>query len=192
MDELAEALRSLTESKQRLKGAEDRVPRRPGLYAVHGDAGTWDVLGLGEPPDDRPLYVGKAEESLLGRDIGSHFGDGKTGQSTVRRSMAALLKGTLDLHGIPRNTAKPAYFSNYGLSPREDRSLTQWMREHLQLATWAPAGVVNLHPVEVAVIQAWEPPLNLTDVTTKWTGQVKDARKVMADEARRWQRATSS
>src|SRR5262245_30644986 len=92
-----EALRSLIDSNQPMRGAEQGVPRRPGLYAIYTSAEGWDALGLGQPPDDRPLYVGKAEDSLLSRDIGSHFGDGRTGQSTVRRSMAACLKDTLDL-----------------------------------------------------------------------------------------------
>lgn len=181
-----DALVSLADPKLPLKGAEDRVPSRPGLYAIHGGPGSWEALGLGEPPDERPLYVGKAEESLLVRDIGTHFGNGRTGQSTIRRSMAALLRGTLDLAGMPRNPQKPGYFSNYGLSPKDDRRLTDWMRENLLLATWAPTNAVELRPVEVQVIQTWQPPLNLTDVVTQWTAQVKSARKVMADEARAW------
>jgi hypothetical protein len=64
------------------------VPGRPGLYAIYGGATTWNELGLGEPPDGRPLYIGKAEDSLVTRDLKTHFGDGRTGQSTVRRSFA--------------------------------------------------------------------------------------------------------
>jgi hypothetical protein len=44
-----------------LAGAEARVPNRPGVYAIYGDATTWTELGLGEPSDPRPLYIGKAE-----------------------------------------------------------------------------------------------------------------------------------
>lgn len=28
----------------------------------------------GDPPDDRPLYVGKAEQSLVTRDLNAEFG----------------------------------------------------------------------------------------------------------------------
>ena len=83
--------RSALERPGPLAGAEDRVPGRPGLYAIYGDATTWEELGLGQPSDDRALYVGKAEDSLVSRDLKTHFGDGRTGQSTVRRSFAALL-----------------------------------------------------------------------------------------------------
>jgi len=41
----------------------------PGLYALYADAVVWRQLGLGDPPDERPLYVGKAEDSLVTRDL---------------------------------------------------------------------------------------------------------------------------
>jgi len=56
--------------------AELYVPPRPGLYAIHGAAGVWRDLGLGDPPGDRPLYVGKAEDNLVSRDLKTHFGNG--------------------------------------------------------------------------------------------------------------------
>lgn len=176
----------LSAEKGPLAGAETRVPAKPGLYAIHGAAGAWRELGLGDPPDDRPLYVGKAEESLLARDINTHFGDGHTGSSTVRRSFAALLRSRLKLAGRPRNPAKPERFANYGLSPEDDAKLTAWMRKRLNLATWTPGKPMVLEPVEIELIQQWKPPLNLKNVATAWTGQVKDARRSMADEARAW------
>ncbi len=171
-----------------LAGAESTVPDRPGLYAIYGEATTWNELGLGDPPDGRPLYVGKAEDSLVTRDLMTHFGDGRTGQSTVRRSFAALLHETLGLRGIPRNTAKPGYFSNYGLSAAHDAALTRWMREHLRLAVW-PKPVeceFTLGQVEGALLLELQPPLNLQGVVTSWMAQVKAARAVMAKEARAW------
>jgi GIY-YIG catalytic domain-containing protein len=80
------------------------VPGAAGLYAVYGDREVWRELGLGQPPDGRPLYVGKAEDSLIARDLRTHFGSGRTGSSTLRRSFAALLAQRLDLHAQPRNT----------------------------------------------------------------------------------------
>jgi len=41
-------------------------------------------------------------------------------------------------------------------------------------------------PVETAVMRHWEPPLNLTGVSTAWTNQVKTARSVMAEQAKAW------
>jgi hypothetical protein len=157
------------------------VPTRPGLYPIYGDAKTWMELGLGEPSDRRPLYIGKAEDNLATRDLKTHFGDRRTGQSTERRSFAALLHDTLGFR-IPRNPAKLAHFSNYGLSPEHDAALTAWTRERPHLAVWEkPLGCRHpLTSIEVALILEWLPPLSLDCVITPWTSQVKAARAVMA------------
>lgn len=96
-----DAMRALAK-KARLHDAEPRVPARPGLYAIYGGAETWSELGLGDPPDERPLYVGKAEDSLVTRHVSTHFGNDRTGSSTVRRSFAALLGKPLRLSALPR------------------------------------------------------------------------------------------
>lgn len=183
-DEAREALAS----PSALAGAERTAPARPGLYGIYSDATTWNELCLGDPPDGRPLYIGKAEDSLLTRDLKTHFGDGRTGQSTVRRSFAALLHDALGLRGIPRNTAEPGYFSNYGLSAAHDAALTRWMREHLQLSVWPMPHdcEFTLGQVETALFVELLPPLNLKGLVTSWTAQVKAARAVMAEEARAW------
>jgi hypothetical protein len=171
-----------------LASAEGSVPGRPGLYAIYSDANTWNELALGDPPDARPLYIGKTEDSLIIRDLKTHFGDGGTGQSTVRRSFAALLHDTLGLRGIPRNPDKPAYFSKYGLSASDDAILTSWMREHLRLAVWPKPSNCEfiLRQVETALLVELAPPLNIQDVVTPWRAQLKAARAVMAEEARQW------
>jgi hypothetical protein len=166
------------------------LPGVPGLYAICGSADVWAELGLGTPTDPRPLYVGKSEDSLLSRDIATHFGDGRTGSSTLRRSFAALLAERLDLHGMPRNPNKPGYFSNYGLSPKDDRNLTAWMRSRLEIAVWSKTAGVVLADVEGQVIEHWEPPLNLTLITTGWTEAIKAAHAAMASEARNWRPPT--
>ncbi|MGH2864053.1 MAG: GIY-YIG nuclease family protein, partial [Solirubrobacteraceae bacterium] len=93
-------MRALAEAPEPIEVARRSVPSTPGLYAIHGNSAAWAELGLGVAPDSRPLYVGKAEDSLITRDVKTHFGDGRTGSSTVRRSIAALLASTLDLRAI--------------------------------------------------------------------------------------------
>lgn len=165
------------------------VPGAPGLYAVHGDASTWHTLGLGEPPDKRPLYVGKAERSLADRDIATHFANGRTGQSTLRRSLGGLLVDYLGLRAQPRNTAVPGYFTNYALEPAGDQRLTEWMLAHLRLATWPSTQGATLDAVETDVLQRLLPPLNLDKVITPWRSQVLAARAVLAEQARNWKPA---
>lgn len=168
--------------------AEREAPGRPGLYAIHAGGSAWQELGLGTPPDRRPLYAGKSESSLAERDIKTHFGQGRTGQSTLRRSFAALLVDRLELGAQPRNPAKPERFANYGLSAADDAALTRWMKENVRLSFWAkqPDTKASLADVESAVIQRWQPPLNLSEITTLWTEHVKEARARMAKQAREW------
>ena len=189
VDELAEqALRALDGAAHALDTAADRIPHSPGLYAIHGSAAKWRELGLGKPPDTRPLYIGKAEDSLATRDVTTHFGDGRTGSSTVRRSIASLLHDSLDLRGIPRNPDNPGYFANYGLSDVHDGRLTAWMRRHLRLAIWPKPPGTALLTVERALLVRRRPPLNLKDIETPWSEQLSSARRQMADEARVWAR----
>jgi len=177
-----------------IKAAVDgAVPDQPGLYAVYGAAHVWRLLGLGKPPDERPLYVGKAEDSLVSRDLKTHFASGTTGRSSLRRSLAALLaaSGELALVAMPRRAhdPEPAKWTHYALEAPGDRQLTDWMGACLRIAVWlAPAETV-LRPVENAAISHWLPPLNLTGVPTPWTAQVKAARVEMAERAKAWARS---
>jgi hypothetical protein len=166
-----------------LPAARAAVPARPGLYAIHGDEAAWEQLGLGRPPDHRPLYVGKAERSLAGRDLRQHFSTGSTGSSTLRRSLAALLRARLGLAAVPRNRSRPERFAHYALSGAGEARLTAWMEKHLTLAVWVPDGPVELGAVESELLDAWRPPLNLAGVTTPWTRKVKEARQAMAAQA---------
>jgi hypothetical protein len=165
--------------------AQLTVPSRAGLYAVYGSRGVWRELHLGRRPDGRPLYVGKAEESLASRDLSCHFADGQTGSSTLRRSCAALLRSSLKLRGIPRNVAKPDYFENYGLSPSHDARLTAWMRSRLWIAVWVAPDRTNLKSLEDDLKVLWCSPLNL-DNGSPWQEFIRAERRVMADQARAW------
>lgn len=182
----ADALGALCVPGLTIPEAEVSVEGRPGLYAISGAATAWVTLGLGDPPDDRPLYVGKSEDSLVTRDVKTHFATGRTGSSTVRRSLAGLLAGALELHAQPRNPAKPGHYANFGLEPASDARLTAWMIEHLRLAVWpSPAGA-HLGDVETKVLAMLVPPLNLDKVRTPWRAHVSGGRKVLAAEARAW------
>ncbi len=185
-DLVSEAVRALVRTGLNVEDAAAAVPAAPGLYGFHGDGSVWRQLGLGSPPDDRPLYVGKSESSLAARDVRTHFAAGRTGSSTLRRTLAALLVDQLDLVACPRNPAKPGHFSNFGLEPEGDARLSRWMAEHLRLAVWpSPTGIV-LNDVETAVLQCLMPPLNLSKVATPWKPMISSARKEMAAGAASW------
>jgi len=132
------------------------------------------------------LYVGKAERSLVGRDVRTHFVTGKTGWSTVRRTLAGLLATHLELHAQPRTPSAPGYFDRFGLDAAGDARLTAWMVEHLRLAVWPSPPGADLGVVETAVLIALVPPLNLSKVRSPWRGQVTAGRNTLASEARTW------
>jgi hypothetical protein len=163
------------------------------LYAFYASASSWRQLGLGKPPDPRPLYVGKAESTLASRDVQGHFGlrergaQSPTGSSTLRRSLAALLATEHGYRGVPRNPAKPGYFSNYGPAQPDDDDLSAWMKRRLRLTLWPHDASSDLDTVETYVLGQLQPPLNLDKVVTPWRDQVKAARRLPAAEARAWQ-----
>lgn len=181
------AAAALATRGQPLAGAEWSVPALPGLYAIHAESDVWEELGLAPSSGNRPLYVGKAETSLVARDVRTHFGDGRTGQSTVRRSFAALLCDRLELTAIPRNPARPERFANYGLGPQDDCKLTRWMRERLRLALWEQSGGLSLVDLERVLLARWSPPLNLRGVPAR-SQRLLAARARMAADARDWAR----
>lgn len=179
------ACAALAAHQYRLDEAKERVPGAPGLYGVFGGPETWRRLGLGVPPDGRPLYVGKAERSLASRDLNTHFQNGRTGQSTVRRTFAALLRDELALRAVRRGrlstAAKPSHFA---LDDDADAKLTSWMVQHLTLAVWEkPAHCAKLAVVESGVIRRWVPPLNIQgNAGSPWIEQVRKARQLMAND----------
>lgn len=164
------------------------VPDQPGLYAFYGDEEAWVDLALEPVFDEQPLYVGKAERSLNGRDVRTHFASGKTGSSTARRSLAALLVYELGLVAVPRNLDKPDGSANFALDPASDARLSGWMESHLRLTTWTKAQGVVLGDIETAVVRRLLPPLNL-DKVGEPRERLRRARRHLADTARAWKAA---
>ena len=183
---VAEALAALDAPRARPISASSAVPAKPGLYAVHADDAAWTEAGLAEPPDERPLYVGKAERSLASRDVETHFASGRTGSSTLRRSLAALLRERLVLEALPRKRSDPTPpdITNFTLERAGDDRLSAWMRGRLRLATWpAPSGA-DLRRIEELVLAQLLPPLNLRGIETPWREAILAARAALAAEAR--------
>lgn len=183
---VAAALGSLAGVRHGYDVAVRVVPDEPGLYALYGDEPGWLSLGLAPAFEGQPLYVGKAERTLHGRDVRTHFAAGKTGSSTVRRSLAGLLAEELALVPIPRNIAKPDGSANFALDPTSEARLSDWMQQRLSLATWAKFEGESLDAIETAVVRQLRPPLNLTKVAEP-RERLRAARKRLADIARAWQ-----
>ena len=113
------------------------------------------------------LYIGKTESSQEDRDVGEHLTDGKTGSSTVRRSLGALLREQLNLKPQPRSaTEKSAKrFTNYKFDAAGEGALTVWMKKHLSLSfcELADLKIPELRALEKRLIGLAKPPLNIQD-----------------------------
>jgi hypothetical protein len=182
---MASVLRDLAPPGIRIADAVGRVPAVSGLYAIYGDADAAHQLRLNSALPETLVYVGKAENDLVARDLRTHFASGRTGSSTVRRSFAALLREPLLLRAMPRNPAKPGYFHCYGLEESSDARLTEWMQIHLTLSVWPKPPGTSLREIERSVLEQLDPPLNIATVPTPRTA-LQAARARMADEARAW------
>lgn len=153
-------------------------------------------LGLEEvdgetPLHDRILYLGKAEDSVRRRLARTHFETGKTGWSTLRRTLAALL----DLASCtrPSRIAAPTpeqlrtMTSNYGLTPDDEARLTAWMIENLDVRA-AATGSEPLPQLERVVGAVLRPPLDQERTPlwspNPWRTQVAEARARLRTRAR--------
>jgi hypothetical protein len=184
------AIDSLSRNKLRISDAPNRVPPKPGLYAIYGDGSVWTTLGVTSTVEGGPLYVGKSEDNLLAREVFTHFNASATrkpatGSSTVRRSFAALLRTELHLQSQSRNPLKPASFASYGLVGDGDLDLTVWMAQNLELAIWEKPDVLvlALRDIETQIIHHWDPPINIDKAPTS-RHHLKALRALLAREAR--------
>lgn len=166
--------------------AQEEAPARPGLYALYASTKAAGDLGLDEAESSRPVYIGKSESNLRSRDIGQHFRNGRTGSSTVRRSLAGLLVDQLELEALPRNPQNPEGFANFGLAPECDERLTEWMRRELTIAFWPSDGRVILARLESRIILSLRPVLNLAGSTSSSSVRLSAGRARLAAAAKLW------
>jgi hypothetical protein len=181
----------LTAPRLSARAAPTDLPAKAGVYAIFAELDTREALRLPATEAELPIYVGKAEKSLLARDGQTHFTLGRTSSSTLRRSIAALLHDSLELRGQPRNLRKPGYFDKFGLASHDEEALQEWIGRHLTIAVWLkPPDAIDenggfLRQIECALLKLWTPPLNDSDNPMRWR-ELRRMRRVMADEARGW------
>ncbi|HEY5196240.1 MAG TPA: hypothetical protein VIJ51_04385 [Solirubrobacteraceae bacterium] len=172
-----EILERLTEDSASL----DRrcVVAAPGVYAWFLADGV--TLGQVSNSAGGPVYVA-VTGNLAEREFETHFAAGKTGFSTLRRSVGAILKAQLGLRCRPRGTgASKSNYTNFRFDDGGERRLSAWMRENLRVGTRALE-----HPQtrEAELISLACPALNLTGWANPEAATVRELRKACANEAR--------
>lgn len=156
----------------------------PGLYSWWVDeAGAEQVShGLGHSVAPGLLYAGQAGATstraaatsgatLRSRIRTNHLGRSHNG-STWRKSLAAILRAA---HG----------WDFAGDSRTAETLLTEWMRAHLSLAVVPVPSGTDLHPLEHAVLQLLDPPLNLQHMApSAMRLELKRLRRVLNENCR--------
>lgn len=112
-----------------------------------------------QPDVSDVLYLG-VSTNLARRSIGTHFATGRSGSSTLRRTLGALLIDHLGLTPRPRGASfSRSNFVHYRFDDAGEQRLTQWMHEHLDTAVYP---VPDPELIEPGLVAAARPPLNLT------------------------------
>lgn len=159
---------------------ELEAPPAPGVYAYFLTRGS--SLPAVSNPGGAVLYIG-VSGNLADREFDTHFAEGKTGFSTLRRSIGAILKEQLELTARPRGIgASKTNFTNYRFDDSGERRLSAWLREHLRVAVEAVPDPADL---ERQLIEFACPPLNLKGWPNPQAATIRALRKACADEARR-------
>jgi len=147
-------------------------PTVSGIYAFFL-TGNSDLSDFGK--GGQIVYIGIAKDSLHDRDFKEHFKTGKTGSSTFRRSIGAILRTKLKLTAIPRGGENDRLrFNNYKII--EEEILTNWMKLNLEIGYWVPNKILTyeqLRETERQITIALKPALDL-DPRTRQSNPLAD------------------
>lgn len=156
-----EVVNSIVKSIKSLSKIEN-LPEKQGIYAYFLDSKE-ELREFGNFGD--AIYVGLAEKSLHGRDTMSHLASGKTGWSSLRRSLGAILKEKLNLIAIKRDkNGSKLRPDKYKLTDDGESRLTEWMIANLKFGYWEnnrPLSKEKLRNLEEKVILKLKPKLDL-------------------------------
>ena len=171
-------LQRLAENATQLENLE--APAAAGVYAYFLVDGV-ELPGVSNPGGG-PVYVG-VSSNLAEREFDTHFAAGKTGFSTLRRSIGAILKDQLSLRARPRGTGiSKSNFTNYRFDDSGEHHLSAWMHEQLLVAV---EPIAEPEGLERDLIALACPPLNLIGWRNPEAATIKAMRKACADEAHR-------
>lgn len=135
----------------------------PGIYAFFFIGKNFPLEGF-KVPDNRIIYIGKTESSQQSRDANTHFKTGRTGSSTVRKSIGALLSQTEEITPVIRSTSDfiKGRTSQYKYDEVSEEKITDWMFENLAVAFYEyPQGKDAISILETSLIQYLKPVLNI-------------------------------
>lgn len=136
----------------------------PGIYALFFIGNDFPLLGS-SVSKHQIIYIGKTESSQEERDAKTHFTSGKTGSSTVRKSIGALLCSQDNLTPIPRNDSdyEAGRFSQFKFDEQSEIIITDWMKNNFALSFYEyPKTKQEIEDLETKLIDELVPILNIS------------------------------
>ena len=136
----------------------------PGIYAFFYIGNDFPLLG-DSVSKHQIIYIGKTESSQEKRDAKTHFTTGKTGSSTVRKSIGSILCANENLIPIPRNDSdyKKERFSHFRFDQPSEEIITKWMENNLALSFYEyPRSKQEIEDLETEIIDELVPILNIS------------------------------
>ena len=167
----------------------DKFSIKPGIYAIGYNSEQFPLFSAKDMiKKGTIIYIGKTESSQEKRDEKTHFCNGGTKSSTLRRSLGAILREELKLIPIPRSYTEKSEkrFTNFCFDEPGEKLLTNWMKVNLSLSFWEFDGSIDeIETIEKDIIQKLVPILNLkNNRSNPWSKEIKILRKICVDLAK--------
>ena len=157
-----------------------------GIYAI-GYTGSDSIEGFSvEKLKHRDIiYIGKTKQSAQKRILNTHFKTGRTGSSTLRRSIGAILREQLDLQPTQRGSTHSG-MRDFTFTMESEKSLTEWMINNLSVSfVEYDFGKRLLNRLENEIIYILNPVLNIANnPNNKNIYMIKDLRRKCREIAR--------
>ncbi|SHJ88832.1 GIY-YIG nuclease family protein [Epilithonimonas mollis] len=141
----------------------EKYSKLPGIYAIFFIGKEFPIKGF-SLPDNKLIYIGKTESSQQSRDANTHFKTGKTGSSTARKSIGALLSQSEKIIPVVRSTSDfiKGRTSHFKFDEVSEERITDWMFKNLAVAFYEyPEGKEAICNLETELIQYLNPVLNI-------------------------------
>ena len=153
----------------------------PGIYALFYIGNDFPKLG-DSVSKHQIIYIGKTESSQEKRDSKTHFTTGKTGSSTVRKSIGSILYVQENLMPIPRNNSDyvKRRFSHFKFDSLSEIKITDWMKKNMALSFQEyPESKEKIDKLETEIIKQLKPILNIDHKNPEnpYLNQIKQLRK---------------
>lgn len=136
----------------------------PGIYAFFFVGNEFPIFS-DAVSKHQIIYIGKTESNQEARDAKTHFTTGKTGSSTVRKSIGSLLCSTKNLKPIPRNNTdyQKGRLSHFKFDTSSEEIITDWMKNNLVLSFYEfPKSKKEIEDLETEIIDQLVPVLNIS------------------------------